>query len=80
VWWDVDLAAGTIIIAHTMDIATGRREATKNREVRTLPIGPALVARLRRWRMARFTRRTTTPSSPAMSRGKRGVGCGPPPA
>jgi integrase len=47
----LDLAAGMARVRWTMDVEQGR-VATKNREARDVPLGPAVVARMRRWRLA----------------------------
>jgi integrase len=47
----LDLSAGMTRVRWTMDAEQGR-VPTKNREARDVPLGAAVVARMRRWRLA----------------------------
>ena len=47
----LDLAAGTVLVAVSLD-RSGNLGPTKNRRKRTVPIGPVTISRMRRWRLA----------------------------
>jgi integrase len=47
----LDLAAETVRVAASLD-RSGNLGATKNRKTRSVPIGPATISRIRRWRLA----------------------------
>lgn len=63
-WSDIDLTEGQVSITKALDPVGGGVKTTKTEEERTVAIGQALIAALRRWRVAFLERAMSTGTKP----------------